>query len=140
MANLGRNRGFTLIELMIVIVVVAILAAIAYPSYQDYIRKAKRADAKEALLRITLEQEKWRANETSYADSLVALGLSFDVDSYAITMTRPGLPDGRTAFTATATASGSQAQDRQGGVSCTPLEIVVSPAGIAREPAECWRR
>ena len=39
-----ESRGFTLIELMIVVAVVAILAAVAYPSYLDYVRKARRAD------------------------------------------------------------------------------------------------
>ncbi|MEO7152883.1 MAG: prepilin-type N-terminal cleavage/methylation domain-containing protein, partial [Burkholderiaceae bacterium] len=38
-----RSRGFTLIELMIVVAIVSILAAIAVPSYQDYVRKGRRA-------------------------------------------------------------------------------------------------
>jgi type IV pilus assembly protein PilE len=139
-ANLRRSQGFTLIELMIVVVVVAILAAVAYPSYQDYIRKAKRADAKEALLRITLEQEKWRANNPEYAEDLEDdLELVFNVDSYVVTMARDN-DAAATSFTATATATGSQTQDRQGGVSCTPLQIVVSAAGVQRLPPECWRR
>ncbi len=45
-----RNLGFTLVEIMIVVAIVAILAAIAYPAYQDSLRKARRADAKAALL------------------------------------------------------------------------------------------
>jgi type IV pilus assembly protein PilE len=40
-------KGFTLIELMIVVAVVGILAAIAYPSYQDSVRKSRRADARD---------------------------------------------------------------------------------------------
>lgn len=43
-------RGFTLIELMIVVAIVAILASIAYPAYTDQVRKTRRADAKGALL------------------------------------------------------------------------------------------
>src|SRR5258706_357182 len=39
-------RGFTLVELMIVVAIVAILAAVAYPSYLQHIRKSRRADRK----------------------------------------------------------------------------------------------
>ena len=54
--------GFTLLELLIVAVVVAVLAAIALPSYQDYVIKARRSEAKEALIRLALDQELFRAN------------------------------------------------------------------------------
>jgi len=45
-----HERGFTLIELMIVVAVVAILSAIAYPSYTEYVRRGHRADARTGLL------------------------------------------------------------------------------------------
>ncbi|MFW2438860.1 MAG: type IV pilin protein [Arenicellales bacterium] len=48
--NAARQRGFTLIELMIVIVVIGILAAFAYPSYLEQIQKTRRSDGKSALL------------------------------------------------------------------------------------------
>ena len=44
------QRGFTLIELMIVVAVVGILSAIAYPSYQEYVAKGRRADGKAAAV------------------------------------------------------------------------------------------
>ena len=44
------SKGFTLIELMIVVVIVGILAAIAYPSYTEFVRRSNRAEAKTALL------------------------------------------------------------------------------------------
>jgi len=69
-----KQKGFTLIELMIVVVVIGVLAAIALPSYQDYVKRARRADAKSAVLAVQLAEEKWRANNSSYTDDMTNLG------------------------------------------------------------------
>ncbi len=62
--NSARSYGFTLIELVISLAIVAILAAIAFPAYQDHVRKARRADAKAALV----ELAQWM--ERNYTEAL----------------------------------------------------------------------
>ncbi|MET0718666.1 MAG: type IV pilin protein, partial [Pseudoxanthomonas sp.] len=59
-------RGFTLIELMIVVAVVAILAAVSYPSFQDQIRKSRRAQAKADLVEYAAAAERFHTSNNSY--------------------------------------------------------------------------
>lgn len=61
-----NNRGFTLIELMIVVSIIGILAAIAYPSYQDSILKGRRAQARTALLELQQQQERYMTQFNCY--------------------------------------------------------------------------
>ena len=53
------NRGFTLIELMIVVAIVAILTSVAYPAYTSSIIKGKRAEARAALTELMQQQERF---------------------------------------------------------------------------------
>lgn len=59
-------RGFTLIELMIVVAVIAILAAIAYPAYTDSILKGRRAQARTAILEMIQQQERYMTQRNTY--------------------------------------------------------------------------
>jgi len=68
-----HQKGFSLIELMIVVAVIGILASVAYPAYQDYVIRSKRGDAMSSLAALRIEQEKYRANNSSFA-SAAALG------------------------------------------------------------------
>jgi type IV pilus assembly protein PilE len=67
-------RGFTLIELMIVVAVIGILSAIAYPSYKSYILKSRRADAKNALLDLAAREERVFSNTNGYSVDPAVLG------------------------------------------------------------------
>ena len=60
------NRGFTLIELMIVVAIIGIIAAIAYPSYVGYAERARRTDAQGALLGLANAMERHYTATNSY--------------------------------------------------------------------------
>ncbi|MGE4405575.1 type IV pilin protein [Pseudomonas sp.] len=67
--NQRSHRGFTLIELMIVIAIIGVLAAIAYPSYQEHVRSAKRADAQTALMELAQFMERYYTGNGRYVDA-----------------------------------------------------------------------
>ena len=150
MMNEYKQRGVTLLEVMIVVVIVALLATIAYPSYQDSVRKSRRADGAAALTQVQLAQEKLRASCRFYAANLAGANNVCGADAAGSTIRSPAArPDGyyvvslsgasATGYTATATGQGDQANDEAGGVTCT-LVLTVSaanPNGV-RTPADCW--
>ena len=71
-------RGFTLIELMIVVVIVAILASVAYPSFQAYLRQGHRSAAQAFMMEVAQLQQSHVMNSRSYATTLTALGYPAD--------------------------------------------------------------
>ena len=69
---MGKQRGFTLIELMIALVVIAIITAIGFPSYQEYIRRGKRAEGKAHLLRAAQQLERYYSLTNCYPSNTAA--------------------------------------------------------------------
>ena len=69
------QRGFSLIELMIVVVIVGILASIAYPSYAEYVMRGNRQAARSALLQIADRQEQFFLDNKRYAGDLAELNM-----------------------------------------------------------------
>lgn len=123
------KKGFSLIELMIVISIVAILVTLSYPSYVNFIRKADRAEAKTDLLDWANRQQVWRADHPSYNSGINPT----DSAKYAYTMTSTA-----TAFTLTATALGSQVADKEDVVSCAALTLTQDGTPGPSGHQVCW--
>lgn len=135
------ERGFTLMELMIVVAIVAILASIMLPSYQDQVRKSRRADAKAALTELSGFMERFYASNGRYdqdgAGNAVTLPFTQSPKEgrkfYNLSVATPD-PDQYT-LTADPIAGTGQENDVAAGVSCDPLTL--DHLG-AKTPTGCW--
>ncbi len=134
-------RGVTLIELMIVVVIVSILAAVSYPSYREFAARAKRNEAKAALLKAATNQERFYLQNNIFSDDLTELGFSsnpFETDtgSYRIEITTPPPNPNPGNFEVTATYLLSGAESNK----C--LTFVVDGRGdkTSGPDTNCWTR
>ena len=145
-----RNRGFTLIELVIVVAIVAILAAIALPSFLAQIRHSRRSEVQGAIQAAALAEERVRADCTSYAAVTTAASWTTAPAGCASSVTLGGNPytgsyytlaignATGTSYTITATAIGSQTNDKASGSSCSPLTYTYAAGTLTKTPTACW--
>lgn len=140
--NAARQRGFTLIELMVVIVIIGILAAIAWPMYQEYVRSAKRAEVKAALLEAAQALERhYSLNSTYLKADGTGLAEVFPTQSppggtanYNIAV--EGTPT-RSTYVLRATRAGSMTGDACGNFQIDHANNQTLN-GNTRSVAECW--
>ncbi|CAI8744673.1 type IV pilus assembly protein PilE [Pseudomonas sp. IT-P44] len=128
------NRGFTLIEIMIVIAIIGIVITIGYPSLTEYVKKGRRAEVAGLLSEQAQVLERFYSKGNVYTG---ATGLSAGNDYYTIT---PTLTDQTFLLTATRKA-GSMATDKCGDFTITNTGVrsmVNATAGLTTK--DCWGR
>ena len=146
----GSAYGFTLIELMVVVAIVGILASVAYPSFMNQVRKSRRSDAVAALSAVQQAQERWRANNSSYATtpSLLTtalpngLGLTSTTSGtyYSIAISTNSATGCTVASCYTATAAAVPGKSQVNDTECTTLTSSISGGNLTNGPAACWSK
>jgi len=126
----SRERGFTLLEVMIVLAIIAIVAGLGYPSYTDYIKQSRRADGQLALLNAVQTMERCKTARFSYAACTLPVTQTTSPEKYYQLALKA---DDQTAstFTIEAKAQNAQASDT------TCAKIAIDELG-ERTPAACW--
>lgn len=144
----NKQRGFTLIELMITLVVIAILASIALPSYGRYVQRASRAEAKSALLEASQFMQRFYVMNNAYDQRLdgtpvtlppnLSQSPSQGAARYIIGFSGGGAT--ATDFVLQATATASQGDDGCGDLTISNTgRRTASLAADEVEVERCWR-
>lgn len=129
--------GVTLLELMIVVVIIGILASIAYPNYREFVARAKRNEAKAALLQIAQNQERFYLQNNTYTLDMTQLGFPddpfiTDTESYSVNVTVADAND----FTAVATYQRPDAEKDK----CQTFNIDGRGGKTSLPDDNCWTR
>jgi len=136
----NHQRGFTLIELMIVVAVVGILTAIALPSYQTYIERSRRADGKAALMRAAQWAERAATATGAYPAAAAFPASLGESEARYYDITKAPV-DSDATYTLTATRKGAQSSDPCGNFTLNQAGVKgLISASMGYDVARCWDR
>lgn len=131
-----RQKGFTLIELMVTVAIIAIIAAVAYPAFTKSAQKGRRADAKAALTQYSQALERCYTQYGVYTSSSCSVitqlkGSGYQSGKGYYTVTAPSATSTTYSLKAAPNASGPQGSDS----SCAPMTL----DNQGNEgPSGCW--
>jgi type IV pilus assembly protein PilE len=137
-----KTKGFTLMELMIVVAIVGILAAIAYPSYMSYLVRATRAETKAFMMAVANKEEMAQLNSPGVGY------VAIDANSKFATLLSVPIPEGVDRYYAATVTVANNATPRTYLITATPVAntrqsgdgtLTLDSTGN-KAPAEKWAR
>lgn len=136
----GMSKGFTLIELMLVVTIIGILATIAYPSYDEYVKRSNRSEGQALLNDTSARQERYFSQNSAYitdTTDITKLGLrngnKSETGKYTLTVSKSANDGG---YTLTATQN-------FGDIKCGNLTLnaqgLKGRSGSGKSVSDCWK-
>lgn len=132
-----QQKGFTLIEVMIVVAILGIIAAIAIPSYSSFMNKTRRVDAITILSEVAGEQQRFFSENNRYAGAMTEMGYANDPTLseeglYSVSIDNPT----PTSYVLTATPVAGEAQ--AGDTECGAFTLNSGGVKGSDNGVDCW--
>lgn len=127
------QKGFTLIELMIVVAIIGVLAVIALPSYQGYKERVNRGDMRTEMMRIAQDLQRYQVANKNFAGAEASVGFVNNTKKfpetgtalYTLTLT---VPTDNRSWTLTAVPESTASQKNDG-------DLILNDKG-----EKCWTK
>ncbi|KZZ64622.1 hypothetical protein A3765_10955 [Oleiphilus sp. HI0130] len=142
-----KQKGFTLIELMIVVAIIGIIASIGYPRYTESVSKSRRGNAQAEMLSLSSALERYYTQNNHYSNAAAAGAdtgapdatlYTIDAETaqfYTITISAVGDADTAQTYTLSAAPTGGMTGDRCGTMTLNSAGVRTAAAG----ETDCWR-